>query len=186
MSRLAPAAHISIVAILLACAFSPSLGKNGGTNGQRQGEVVLTKLAAPVYPQIARTAHIAGDLVLTVEVKQDGTVESAVLVSGPPLLARVAIQSAERSQFECRNCGAEPTQIELTYTFRLVDGGCCVSPEGTSKSESPSSPSEVIPSVSQSQNHITVIDYTGCTCDMAPVWKVRSWKCLYLWRCVYR
>jgi len=44
--------------------------------------VVLTKLSPPVYPPIALTAAMQGEVELIVNVRMDGSVESATVVSG--------------------------------------------------------------------------------------------------------
>lgn len=61
-------------------------GQEATQTAPQKGEVILTKLGPVVYPQIARAAHIAGDVQVELEIRQDGTVESANAVSGPPLL----------------------------------------------------------------------------------------------------
>jgi len=66
-----------------------------------QGKVVLTKLFEPTYPPLARQARIAGDVELMLSIRRDGSVESAVFVSGHPMLKQAALDSAQRSQFKC-------------------------------------------------------------------------------------
>lgn len=146
-----------------------------------QGTAVLTKLAPPVYPAIARAAHVTGDVGVTVEVKSDGSVDSVVATSGPPLLTNAATYSARQSQFECQGCGEAATPIHLTYTFQLTDTACC-----TTTQDQTHAPSPPIPGVTRSENHVTIVDYPTCICDAAALTKVRSLKCLYLWRCRLR
>jgi hypothetical protein len=49
-----------------------------------QTGVFLVKLHDPVYPQIARTAGVHGDIHLTIRVRKDGTTQAVDVVSGPP------------------------------------------------------------------------------------------------------
>ena len=48
--------------------------------------VELVKLSTPVYPAIARTALITGDVKVQLSIRSDGSVESATLVSGDSTL----------------------------------------------------------------------------------------------------
>lgn len=145
------------------------------------GVVFLTKLSDPVYPQIARTAHISGDVELMLVVRQDGSIESVEVVSGPPLLQKAALFSAQHSQFECHGCSTEPSPHRLVYTFQLVDPGCCM--EKTRKI-SETGLTHTYPQVTHSQDRVTLVDQPVCICDLpAQIGKVRSLKCLFLWRC---
>jgi hypothetical protein len=150
-----------------------------------RGEAVLSKLANPSHPRIAQTAHITGDVELTLEVRKDGTVQSASVVSGPPLLRQAALDSAQRSQFECRNCGVTVILLRLVYTFQLAESEnpCPATEGGSDDIQRP----QQVPKVIQAQNHVTLVDETVYTCDpSAALTKVRSIKCLYLWRCATR
>ena len=79
-----------------------------------QTGVVMTKLSPPVYPPLARQARIAGDVKIDLRIRQDGSVESATLFSGHPMLALAAIESAKKSTFECRACSASATPYSVT------------------------------------------------------------------------
>ena len=78
--------------------------------------MVLTKLFPPSYPPLAKQAWIAGDVMVAVRVRPDGSVESASVVSGHAMLGPAAAQSARKSEFECRGC-REVTPYSLVYTF---------------------------------------------------------------------
>lgn len=79
--------------------------------------VVLVKLSPPIYPPLARQTWIMGDVKLYVHVQNDGRIDSVELCSGHPMLAPAAIESAKKSQFECRGCGNEVSPYLMTYTF---------------------------------------------------------------------
>ena len=89
----------------------------------QQSEVVLVKLSPPLYPPLARQARIMGDVRVYVHVRKDGSVESAELFSGHPMLAPTALESARKSRFECRGCGDEVSSYPMTYTFGFLDDG---------------------------------------------------------------
>ena len=174
---------IRALAVVIVLTGSPirSLSQSNTSAGTTRAEVVLTKLADPLYPPLARQTQITGDVELMLEIKADGSVKSANVANGHPLLKQAALDSAQRSQFECRNCGDGEESYRLIYSFRLGPTRYCTD---TSDSPKGNQQQETYPRVIQSRNHVTVVDQAVGTCDLAgSVSKVRSWKCLYLWRC---
>jgi hypothetical protein len=146
----------------------------------QQNKVVLTKLSPPVYPPIARQALVKGDIDLMLGIRQDGSVESAVVVDGPPLLWRAALNSAQQSQFECRKCSESVTPYRLVYAFQLVVMTVgCTAPEDCNRTV----PDQPAPMVTQSENHVTLVNHVAPLCICDSIRKRRSLKCLYLWRC---
>lgn len=144
-----------------------------------EGQVILSKLAEPNYPPLARQARITGDVELTLRIRQDGSVDSVQAASGHPLLRDAAIDSAKKSAFQCRNCLESPASYSLLYTFKLESGCCCAVMEDAATYE-PRHPIGVY----ASGNHITVIAEPTCICDPpTSIRRARSLKCLYLWRC---
>lgn len=90
-----------------------------------QARVSLSRVYPPVYPPIAKTARITGDVKLRVEVQRNAVVSSVVTISGHPLLTQAAIESAYKSTFECLNCQEETSSLDLTYTFLLREDIDC-------------------------------------------------------------
>ncbi len=86
-----------------------------------QTGVVLVRLSPPVYPPLARQARIMGDVKVYVHIRKDGTVESAELFSGHPMLAPTALESARKSQFDCRACSDAVSSYPMTYSFGFFD-----------------------------------------------------------------
>jgi len=98
----------------------------GATSGDTQvNEVVLAKLSSPVYPPLARQAQITGDVKIQVWIWRNGSVASADVVSGHPMLKLAALASAQKSTFECHGCSQELTPYSLTYTFGLRNDVDC-------------------------------------------------------------
>ena len=143
----------------------------------------MEKLSSPIYPPLARTAHIFGDVEVRVGVRQDGSIESVVATGGHPLLKQAALVSVQSSEFRCKSCTDVVTSQTLVYTFELGPPEGCTQTAVVQRSDHLE---ETYPQVSQSNNHITVIERAWATCDFGPtiVRKIRSVKCLYLWRCV--
>jgi TonB family protein len=170
-----------LVTLLLFPVAVAGFPNQNATSASIQESVVLTKLFQPVYPPLAKQIRIAGDVELTLEVRQDGSLESAAAISGHPLLEQAALDSARRSRFECNNCGQGVRSILMLYSFQLGPTSYCT---GASDMPISSEKQEPYPRVIQSQNHITVVDQPVGTCDLAiERRKVRSIKCLYLWKC---
>jgi|HubBroStandDraft_1064217.scaffolds.fasta_scaffold29664_2 TonB family protein len=88
-------------------------------------QAVLTKLAPPVYPSLARQARITGDVKVQVLIRKDGSVESAEVINGHPILKQAALENAQRSQFECRGCSDQGISYALTHTFGLREHDRC-------------------------------------------------------------
>jgi TonB family protein len=170
---------VSALAIVLCCVAPTLFAQMTNGSDTEQNRVVLSKLPPPVYPPLARQAHIWGDVNLTLRIRQDGSVESASLVSGHAMLKQSALDSAQKSEFECHACSETLTSYSLVYTFKFTEKKCC-----TEKEENEPQPRF---DVTQSQNHITILTDTACICDpSADVRRVRSAKCMYLWRCASR
>src|SRR5437660_10379670 len=75
---------------------------------------------APVYPQMARIAHISGRVVLQITVQPDGTV-TIQEIEGPPILVQAAKVSVQKSKLICDGCGDEPHTFAVAYEFRIAD-----------------------------------------------------------------
>lgn len=170
---------VFVLGILFSGTYS-CLAQSPTVTGTQQNAAVLTKSSPPVYPPIALTAHITGDVELLLNIRRDGSVESASVIGGPPLLQQAALSSAKQSQFQCLRCIDELTPYHLFYAFRLdIPRDACTGPDPCNNSVSV----ERAPEVALSENHITLTNHPSpvCICDYRK--KVRSVKCLYLWKC---
>ena len=56
---------------------------------QREGGDLDQQSRSPIYPPLARTAHIQGTVVLHAIIDKDGTVQELQVVSGPPAAGAV-------------------------------------------------------------------------------------------------
>ncbi len=139
-----------------------------------KGEIVMVSPSNPVYPRLARQANITGDVHLKLEIREDGTLQSASVVSGHPMLTQAALDSAQRSRFECRGCDHDVTVGSFTYSFQLIASPGWPCPETSG------------PRVTQSENHITVMAEPSFVHPYFADTSVRSAKCLYLWECGQR
>jgi TonB family protein len=144
-----------------------------------ESKVKVSKLAVTTsYPDMARRARIPGNVELSVMVRPDGGVESVTVVSGHPMLNPAAVESAQRTEYECRDCN-QLTRHRMTYKFELGEPVFCDGIDATGRGIYDQKSYQ---HVSQSANTVTVFDRPFGTCD--PTFeRIRSAKCLYLWRC---
>ena len=148
----------------------------GAVRGRTQsGEAIITPVEwpRPIYPQIAQSARVTGDVELAIDVRLDGTVASVRAVSGPPLLIQAAEDAARPVAFTCRRCTEALSRYSLYVTFRLA-------------SEWP--PRQVAPLViSPTQGWVTVLAPVpmigGGPAVIDGDGRARGVKCLFLWRC---
>jgi TonB family protein len=149
-------------------------------------KVIVTKLSAPTYPRMALLARIAGTVELNIVVRPDGRIESIDVVSGHPMLKAAAIESAQKTEFECTDCLESLTPHRMTYKFELGEAVSC---KGIDANGYGIYDATTDPLVSQSLDMITVLGRPPATCDPTvkiSFLKIRSAKCLYLWHCTKR
>jgi TonB family protein len=71
----------------------------------------------PVFPAIARTAHVMGDVVVKVTIGVSGNVTDAEAIGGPKLLQRVSVENARHWTFA--PAPSEGFTQTITYTYQL-------------------------------------------------------------------
>jgi hypothetical protein len=75
---------------------------------------------APVFPAIARVAHVKADVVTEVTIQSDGTVHATKGISGHPLLQKVCEAAAKKWKFSPSS--ERERKVRLTFSFAVVDG----------------------------------------------------------------
>lgn len=73
----------------------------------------------PVYPALAKTAGVQGEVTLRVTVDEDGSVTDIQVLSGHPLLVKAALDAVERWRFAPRD---KPAFTDVTLDFTLPKG----------------------------------------------------------------
>lgn len=86
-----------------------------------QADSLLRSRTEPIYPAEALAAHRAGNVVLEVEVAEDGSVAGIRTLSGDPLLASAAAEAVRNWRYQPyrRHEHASPFQTDVTLTFNL-------------------------------------------------------------------
>jgi periplasmic protein TonB len=89
------------------------------SNGVAAG--MLLAPIRPVYPAIARAAHVEGTVVVEAIISRAGTIESLNVVSGPEMLRRAAIDAIQAVHYRPYRLNSEPIDVQTTITvnFRL-------------------------------------------------------------------
>jgi protein TonB len=81
----------------------------------------LVKSVPPVYPAVARSQRIAGNVSLDAVVGTDGNVSTMKVLSGPAMLHRAALDAVKQWHYEPAMLDGKPTASHLTVIvqFRL-------------------------------------------------------------------
>jgi protein TonB len=77
----------------------------------------------PVYPPIARAAHVSGAVVLHAVISKTGTIEKLEVVSGPEMLRASALDAVRNWRYKPYLLNGEPTEVDTTVTVNFNFGG---------------------------------------------------------------
>lgn len=79
----------------------------------------LIRRIEPVYPQMAKIAHIQGDVYLNALVEKDGSVHDLKVIMGHPMLAQSALDAVKQWRYRPAMCGESPITAETDITLRF-------------------------------------------------------------------
>jgi protein TonB len=77
----------------------------------------------PVYPAIAKAAHVQGAVVVEAVISRKGTIESLHVVSGPLMLQQAALDAIREARYQPYRLNGEPTEVQTTITVNFRMGG---------------------------------------------------------------
>jgi periplasmic protein TonB len=77
----------------------------------------------PMYPQIAKTAHVQGTVILHAIISKDGSVQELQYVSGPPLLMKSAMDAVRQWRYQPTLLNGEPVEVDTTISVIFTLGG---------------------------------------------------------------
>ena len=77
----------------------------------------------PVYPPIAKTAHISGTVTFHAIIGKDGTVQDLTYISGPPLLMKNAMDAVRQWRYKPTLLNGEPVDVDTTIAVVFTLGG---------------------------------------------------------------
>jgi periplasmic protein TonB len=81
--------------------------------GQVQAAKLINKIP-PEYPEVAKSAHVTGTVVLHAVISKNGGIEQLQLVSGPPLLAKAAMDAVGQWRYKPTVLNGQPVEVDTT------------------------------------------------------------------------
>jgi len=81
--------------------------------------VKLLKKTEPIYPPIAKAAHVQGDVKLHAIIAADGTVESLDAISGSDLLKGAAVDAVKQWVYQPYIINGQPRRVDTTVTVHF-------------------------------------------------------------------
>ena len=84
-------------------------------------DLILIRQVSPVYPPLARQAHIQGSVVLDADISKDGAIETLKAISGHPLLIPAAVDAVKQWRYKPYVLKGEPVavNIQIIVEFNL-------------------------------------------------------------------
>jgi periplasmic protein TonB len=85
----------------------------------------LVKKVEPLYPDIAKTAHVSGTVTLHAIIAKDGSIEKLEYVSGPALLMASAMSAVKEWKYRPTTLNGQPVEVDTTVQviFSLGSAG---------------------------------------------------------------
>ncbi len=77
----------------------------------------------PLYPQIAKTAHVQGTVMLHAIIAKDGSVQELQYISGPALLMRSAMDAVRQWKYQPTLLNGEPVEVDTTISVVFTLSG---------------------------------------------------------------
>ena len=73
----------------------------------------------PTYPQMARIAHILGDVILQATISKTGSIENLRAVNGHPILIQAALDAVRQWKYKPYILNGEPVEVETTIKVQF-------------------------------------------------------------------
>jgi len=83
----------------------------------------LIRQPMPVYPLLAKQAHIEGTVVLHAIIAKDGSVSDLQYISGHPLLMKAAMDAVRQWRYKPTLLNGEPVEVDTTISVVFALGG---------------------------------------------------------------
>lgn len=91
-----------------------------------RGSIIAGQLISkvdPVYPPIARAAHVGGTVLLHAIIGKDGRMQQLSLISGPPMLVGSAIDAVRQWVYQPFLLNGDPVEVDTTITVNFTPDG---------------------------------------------------------------
>jgi periplasmic protein TonB len=73
----------------------------------------------PTYPQMAKIAHVQGDVVLQATISKQGTIENLRAISGHPILIQAAMDAVKQWRYKPWILNGDAVEVETTITVKF-------------------------------------------------------------------
>jgi periplasmic protein TonB len=97
------------------------IGRISVTRGVLQG--MLLAPIRPIYPAIAKAAHVEGTVVVEAIISRAGTIESLHVLSGPIMLQGAAMDAIRAARYQPYRLNDAPVEVQTTITVNFRLGG---------------------------------------------------------------
>jgi TonB family protein len=153
----------------------PAVPEQPVSEPQSTPGISVIKFVPPVYPPLARTARIQGDVRVLVDIAPDGSAKSVSVLSGHPMLSTAATDAVKQWRFGCQRC-EQPLRHVVTIAFLLDDTlpGDCNGP----RPEALLCVEPALPSRVTVRSGSPAVEISSCMPE-----RIRAKRCLWLWRC---
>jgi len=87
--------------------------------GSRVHEAHLLKSVPPVYPALAKTNHVTGEVTLDALIDSTGKVTDVKVITGPTLLRQAAMDALRLWKYEPALLDGHPVSTHLAVTVKF-------------------------------------------------------------------
>jgi protein TonB len=84
---------------------------------------MLIQSTPPIYPPLAKTAHVAGTVELHATISANGTIKDLHAVSGPAMLRQAAVDAVRTWRYKPYKLNNQPVEVETTINVIFTLGG---------------------------------------------------------------
>lgn len=81
---------------------------------------IRIKEVAPIYPAIAQSARVQGDVVIEATIDEEGNVADARVVKSVPLLDQAALEAVRQWHYQPTLLNGVPTAVVMTLTVKFT------------------------------------------------------------------
>ena len=99
----------------------PSISRAIRTSSMLEGNLI--RRVEPVYPPLARSARIQGQVILVAIISKAGTIEKLHALSGHPMLVPAAVDAVSQWRYRPYILNSEPVEVETQITVNFTLGG---------------------------------------------------------------
>jgi periplasmic protein TonB len=99
----------------------PTISRAFRTSNMLEGMLICK--VQPVYPPLARTAHVQGSVLVYALINKAGTMENVHAISGHPMLVPAAIDAVSQWRYRPYILNSEPIEVETQITVNFYLGG---------------------------------------------------------------